>query len=213
MAKGTYQERTGRRPGTWEEVNFYDRNRRFTNTEIETAYRTLAKRVNQRLVRLDQAKVKTGRFEAVTYLRSVGRRRFKERIRIESKEEMKRIRKELTIMQGFLSSSRSTMGGRKAILKAIGKTMDDRYGVKLSQQNLDDFLNSFEDTKAAAPFGSEQILKILGTVTNEKTKKETLNDILDEISSSKSMKDAASRVASVKGVTASAGDILEALVK
>ena len=198
--------------GSWETVDI--RQGSYSAEQLNKIYRTLAKRTNQRIVRLRDAGVKTGNISVYGYLASIGRRRFNERPRLREddragKEQMLR---DITAMQGFLQSKRSTKTGRKAILKAIASTMGDRYGLNLNLSNMDKFLNDFEDTKAAASFSSETIIHILSSVTNEATKKETLNKIVKEIKDANSVKDAADKVSKIPGVTKNAAQILNDVI-
>lgn len=195
-----------RKKGTFEDVNAYSKS--LTVSDFNTIYRTLAKRVNQRLVRLERSGAKMGNMAAVGYLEHIGRRRFKERPRFTEFSDFATIRKEITIMQGFLSSKRSTKSGRKQILEKTGNTFANKHGLDLNNESLDSFLTDFEDTKAAASMASDLIVSILASVTNEKTKSEKVDEIIKEIVNASSVREAASNVAALEGVNKSAGEIL-----
>ena len=195
-----------RKPGKYEDLNAYSKS--ITVSEFNAIYRTLAKRVNQRLVRLERSGAKMGNMAAVGYLEHIGRRRFKERTQFTEFSDFATIRKEITIMQGFLASDRTTKSGRKRILDKTGNTFASKYGLDLNNKSLDSFLTDFEDTKAAASMASDMIVSILASVTNEKTKSEKVDEIINEIVNSNSLKEAAQNVAALEGVNKSAGQIL-----
>lgn len=195
-----------RKPGKYEDINAYDKS--LTVSDFNTIYRTLAKRVNQRIVRLKQMKAKTGNMAAIGYLEHIGRNRFNERPRFTEFSDFATIRKEITIMQGFLSSDRTTKSGRKRILEKTSKTFAAKYGLKLNNESLDSFLTNFDEAKAAAAMVSDLIVSILASVTNEKTKSEKVDEIVKEIVTASSVREAAQKVAALEGVNKTAGEIL-----
>ena len=195
-----------RKQGKYEDVNAYDKS--LTVSDFNTIYRTLAKRVNQRIVRLKRMKAKTGNMAAIGYLEHIGRNRFKERPRFTEFSDFATIRKEITIMQGFLSSDRTTKSGRKRILEKTSKTFAGKYGLKLNNESLDSFLTNFDEAKAAAAMVSDLIVSILASVTNEKTKSEKVDEIVKEIVTASSVREAAQKVAALEGVNKTAGEIL-----
>lgn len=194
-----------RKPGKYEDLNAYSK--ALTVSDFNTIYRTLAKRVNQRIVRLKQMKAQTGNMAAIGYLEHIGRNRFNERPRFTEFSDFSRIRKEITIMQGFLASDRTTKSGRKRILKKTQNTFKEQ-GLDLNEGSLDRFLTQFDEAKAASGYDSDTIKSILSSVTNEKTKPEKVDEIIKEIVNSNSLKEAAQNVAALEGVNKSAGEIL-----
>lgn len=193
--------------GPYQELNVYQ-DKSLTVGQFSEIYNTLAKRVNQRLVRLERSGAKTGNMAAVGYLGKIGRRRFKERNRFTEFSDFSRIKKEITIMQGFLESDRTTKSGRKNILKKTNKSFSEKHGLNLNDSSLDSFLTQFEDAKAASAINSDLIVAILASVTNEKTKPEKVDEIIKEIINANSIREAAANVAALQGVTKSAGRIL-----
>lgn len=196
--------------GLYEDLNVYQAG--LTVGEYTKIYNTLAMRTNKRIYRLRQAGAKVGNFAAVGYLEKIGRRKFKETNIFTEMSDFKRIQKEITIMQGFLQSERTTKSGRKRILKKTQATFKSQ-GLDLNEQSLDRFLTQFEDAKAASSFDSDTIKNILSSVTNEKTKPEKVDEIIREIVTSNSIREAASRVAALEGVTKTAGQILADLLE
>lgn len=102
-----------------------------SNADILSLRRKLAKRANQRLVRLERAQSKiTGEYYseygaatiAYEYLKRQGRHRFRE-----TKGDgwdLNYVRHEVTVLQGFLSAKSSTVVGQKAIEQKRIKTFE-----------------------------------------------------------------------------------------
>lgn len=193
--------------GKYQDLNVYQ-DKSLTVSDYSRIYNTLAKRVNQRLVRLKRSGVKTGSMAAVGYLRKIGRRRFKEKNIFTELSDFKTIKKEITIMQSFLESKRTTKTGRKQILKKTSKTMSQEYDLNLNDESMDSFLSSFEDAKTASYLDSDTIISILASTTNEKTKSELVDDIIKEIKNSGTLAEAAEKVAELPGVDKSSIEIL-----
>lgn len=193
----------GRKPAPYQDVNAYSRS--LTVSDYNTIYRSLAKRVNQRIVRLNQMKAKTGNMAAIAYLEHIGRNRFKERPRFTEYSDYAVIKKEITIMQNFLNSERTTKSGRRRILEKTQKTYGKKHKLDLNLETLDEFLDEFDHTKAASNYASDTIVNILSSVTNEDTTPETVEKILKEIKDSESLRDAANRLANMKEVAAVVG--------
>lgn len=196
-----------KKKGSYEDLNVYQ-DKSLTVGDYEKIYRTLAKRVNQRLVRLEASGAKTGGMAAVGYLKIIGRKRFKERNKFTEFSDFTRIKKEITIMQGFLRSKRTTKTGRKRILKKTSRTFSKKFDLHLNEETMDHFLNKFEEAKAAAGTPSDMITAILSSVTNEKTTPELIDEIIQEIIDADSLFDAALRVSALEGVAKSATQIL-----
>lgn len=193
--------------GRYQDLNVYQ-DKSLTVSDYSRIYNTLAKRVNQRLVRLERSGAKTGSMAAVGYLRKIGRRRFKEKNIFTELSDFKTIKKEITIMQSFLESKRTTKTGRKQILKKTSKTMSQEYDLDLDDESMDSFLSSFEDAKAASYLDSDTIISILASTTNEKITSELVDDIIKEIKNSGTLAEAAEKVAELPGVDKSAIEIL-----
>ena len=152
--------------------------------ELQRIRRSLAKRANQRIVRLERAESKvTGEklntFGAVTevydYLnrQKAGRTRFRETANaLTDSQELKR---EITVLQGFLGSKSSLVSGMKEIEeKRISSFESGKWGTKwkktgipnkplhfTSNKEFYDFLNS-ETFKGlvSTGFTSEQIIEL-----------------------------------------------------
>lgn len=154
----------------------------YTIKELQTMRRKLAKRANQRMVRLERAESAiTGEkfntfgaiIDAYNYLeRQRGKNRFQEKLNaLDTQSDLKR---EITVLQGFLGRKSSTVAGMKDIEnKRINTFESGKWGsyaktgipnapIKFaSNKEFYDFLSS--DTFSGlvnAGFTSEQIVEI-----------------------------------------------------
>lgn len=159
--------------------------------ELQEIRRVLAKQANQRIVRLERAESKiTGErfstFGAVTdvydYLGNKGRRRFSE-----SKTGVKRsdeLRREITVLQGFLGRKSSTVKGMREIENKRIKTFKNK-GIKFSNtKEFYEFLNSqtFKNLVTSG-FTSEQIVEAYDSAREKQTDDEVVKKMskaLDE---------------------------------
>lgn len=174
------------------DINVYTAS--LTPTELTKLRRSLAKRANQRLVRLERARSKISgeRYSdigaapiAKEYLSHKKRNRFLESKQAMSYEEERR---EVSVLQSFLKSKSSLVSGirdieRRRIEKfesgqygSYDVTGKERRGLKFaSTKEFYDFLNSglFKDLQNAG-FSSEQILEEYDTA------RETFKGSVDE---------------------------------
>ena len=139
----------------------------YTVEELQEIRRALAKQANQRILRLERAKSKiTGEefntFGAVTdvydYLINKGRRRFSESKRgVKHRDELRR---EITILQSFISRKSSTVKGMRDIENKRIQTFKNK-GIKFSStKEFYDFLNSQTFMNlVSSGFTSEQIVE------------------------------------------------------
>lgn len=149
-------------------------------TQISELRRTLAKRANQRLVRLERAtsKISDERFNTIgaapiayEYLKKTGRRRFTEKLNAGLTYDQERT--EVIKLQAFLSSKSSTVQGLRDIERRRIETFESgRYGSYAdtgkarkkinfaSTKEFYDFFQSstFRDLRSAG-FSSEQIVE------------------------------------------------------
>lgn len=156
-------------------------------TELAAIRRTLAKRANQRLVRLERAaSAITGeRYDsygaaekAFQYLKK--KKRFSESVN--AYKDINKLRREITVLQGFLSSESSTVQGQRAIERrrvsafergewgAAWKLRGERKKAIRFASNKEfyDFLNS-ETFRSliASGFTSDQIIEMFETYREE----------------------------------------------
>lgn len=140
-------------------------------SELEKVRMTLAKRANQRLVRLERSQSGvTGESYseygaaqlAYEYLRTTnksGKLRYRESPMTDG--DINQIRRDIVSMQTFLASQSSTVQGQKAIERKRIETFEKK-GIRFANnKEFYDFLNSetFKSMKASG-YSSEQIVEI-----------------------------------------------------
>lgn len=131
-------------------------------------FKQMAKRADQRLVRMEQAG-KTGvgsykgamkRIQAFT----PGGTRFN----VNVPKDIRGLRSRISAVKEFLATETSTATGRKAVSKRTRDTIRDRYGLDI--KNDDQLTAVFEGglwSKLNKMFGSDTAVKILASVQNE----------------------------------------------
>lgn len=169
-------------------------------SDAQALRRTLAKRANQRLVRLERSESKvTGENfasygaaqNAYEYIRSTraGKNRFSE-----SKnymDDINTIRREISVLQGFLQSPSSLVSGQKSIeANRISSFESGKWGVKYrrtgelnkkikfaSNKEFYDFLNSdlFNSLKKQG-FTSEQIVELYDSAVDIESNEDVISD-------------------------------------
>lgn len=156
-----------------------------TVEELQTMRRALAKQANQRIVRLERAESaisgeKYNTFGAVIdayeYLNYSGRRRFSE-VKGYLKDQ-NQLRREITVLQGFLSRKTSTVKGIRDIERKREKAFKEK-GLKFANtKEFYDFINSqtFKDLVSTG-FTSEQIVDAYDLSRRRKKDTEVIKDI------------------------------------
>lgn len=136
---------------------------RATLQELQGAVRTLAKRANQRLVRLERAKQegKSDTYGAayaasMEYLAASGRTRFKERT---GKMTANELRREYIKIQSFLSRKESTQTGRKEMARNRYNTYK-AAGFKGSFNDFNEYARRLWSAANVAKYGSETIYQV-----------------------------------------------------
>ena len=134
--------------------------------ELNTIRRTLAKRANQRLVRLERAYSSiTGESYATygaidyarEYLQKIGRNRFSEKK--DYTDDFNLLRIEILQLQKFLSSKSSTVLGQREIEQKRIKSFESK-GIRFSgNKEFYDFLNSKDYSDLTKQFDSDKIVE------------------------------------------------------
>lgn len=128
-------------------------------------FRKLAKRADQRLVRMEQAgKTNVGAYRGA--MRRVsqfspGGKRFNVKV----PKDVRAVRARISAVREFLAAETSTAKGRKAVSKRIRDTIRDKYGLDI--KNDDQLTAVFEGglwSALNARFGSDTAIQILATV-------------------------------------------------
>lgn len=146
-----------------------------TRAELEAEHRRLAKRSNQRMVRLERGRTKvTG--EAMTfgayekfqnYLdETSGKNRMSEKASFTSKEKsMNELKRDIAAMNNFLNSKSSTVRGMNTIEQQRIKTFESKGITAASNKDFYDFLNSDEYKTALKAFSSDTLIELYDSAT------------------------------------------------
>lgn len=172
-----------------------------TIEELQRIHRQLAKVMNQRMVRLEQAKSPVtgesytfGAYEKMKdYLDAQGRNRFSELK--DPHMSAAQLKKEIRVLQGFEESPSSRVAGMKAIEKKRLSTFKDKGLDPSTVSNKDfyDFLNGQTFERLSRIIDSDRIVEEYNRVSKDGAKLDDIVKALEEYM------DKAKRV-SVKGV-------------
>lgn len=133
-----------------------------SDKELYTIRKKLAKRLNQRMRRLERAGIDYGvikkyREEVARYY--AGNKGFKESL---GKTKGISVRHEISIIQNLLNRPTSTLQGITRIRKKAMGTFEEKYGVKFKNvQQYEDFIDSKTWEKMEDLFGSGTALDII----------------------------------------------------
>lgn len=167
-----------------------------STAELREIRRTLAKRANQRMVRLGRATSeitgeKYDEFGAVTkvkdYLERYGRTRFTESLTGETREysamSRERLQREIVVLQGFLNAKTSSVAGqRRAEEKRVATFTSQGLGRIAKNKEFYDFLNSnsYNALKSSAGLQSEQIQDLYQRASDEGMSAQEIQEAFDE---------------------------------
>lgn len=149
-----------------------------TTSELLQLRRKLAKRINQRMVRLEAKGLTQG--GAYADYQNILNRFFGGANRIpENLNIYKHLpRTEVSAMQKLLKEKTSTVQGWNEVMSARVQTMYERYGIRFkSNQELADFIRSIEFKELSALYSSKQALRIINKSGYDISE---LKNILDE---------------------------------
>lgn len=148
-----------------------------TTSEQLELRRTLAKRINQRMVRLEKKGLTKG--AAYADYQDLLNKFFGGAKRIpENKNIYKRLpRSELKAMQALLREKTSTVQGWREIMDARVRTIKERYGIEFKNNyELYDFITSLEFKNLAKLYDSKQALRLIAH------SEEDINDVKEMLS-------------------------------
>lgn len=133
-----------------------------TTSELLQLRRKLAKRINQRMVRLEAKGLTQGGayadYQNILNRFFGGAKRIPENLNIYKHLP----RTEVSAMQRLLKEKTSTVQGWNEVMDARVQTMYDRYGVKFKNNfELVDFINSLEFEAMKKSYGSKQLLRMI----------------------------------------------------
>lgn len=177
----------------------------YTTGQLLDLRRQYAKAVNQRILRMERAGFKIGDSPALELLAKQGRRRFSEvkgvpkhltKTDAQGKTVVDRnaLKREISVLSGFLGSIRTTKEGRREIARQVGKTLDEKFGVKLKPKELDYLLRNFNDFKSAVKMNSDALLQAIGEVSGDITNKDQIKKIIEELKDKKTQKEQAAAI-------------------
>lgn len=133
-----------------------------TTYELLQLRRKLAKRINQRMVRLEAKGLTQGGayadYQNILNRFFGGAKRIPENLNIYKHLP----RTEVSAMQKLLKEKTSTVQGWNEVMAARVQTMYDRYGVKFKDNfELADFISSLEFEAMKKSYGSKQLLRMI----------------------------------------------------
>ena len=149
-----------------------------TTSELLQLRRKLAKRINQRMVRLEAKGLTQGGayedYQDILNRFFGGTKRIPENLNIYKHLP----RTEVSAMQKLLKEKTSTVQGWNEVMTARVQTMYERYGIRFkSNQELADFIRSIEFKELSALYSSKQALRIINKSGYDISE---LKNILDE---------------------------------
>lgn len=149
-----------------------------TTSELLQLRRKLAKRINQRMVRLEAKGLTQGGayadYQNILNRFFGGAKRIPENLNIYKHLT----RTEVSAMQKLLKEKTSTVQGWNEVMTARVQTMYERYGIRFkSNQELADFIRSIEFQELSALYSSKQALRIINKSGYDISE---LKNILDE---------------------------------
>lgn len=133
-----------------------------TTSELLQLRRKLAKRINQRMVRLEAKGLTQG--GAYADYQNILNRFFGGAKRIPENLNIYKYlpRTEVTAMQRLLKEKTSTVQGWNEVMEARVQTMYEKYGVQFkNNQELYDFVNSLEFEALSRIYSSKQALRLI----------------------------------------------------
>lgn len=149
-----------------------------TTSELLQLRRKLAKRINQRMVRLEAKGLTQGGayadYQNILNRFFGGAKRIPENLNIYKHLPST----EVSAMQKLLKEKTSTVQGWNEVMTARVQTMYERYGIRFkSNQELADFIRSIEFKELSALYSSKQALRIINKSGYDISE---LKNILDE---------------------------------
>lgn len=155
-----------------------------TYNELLKEYRKLAKRADQRLVRLEEAS-KQANYQTATkwaYERAkrdiekwAGHSVLKPRFNVKPPENAQQLQAKINDIKTFIEAPTSTKTGITNVYKERAKTLNKNYGTNFKWQDMAAYYQSGMAQKLSEQFGSKTALKTVAEV--QKNKKKILEDI------------------------------------
>ena len=183
--------------------------------ELASLHKRLAKRLNQRMVRLENAGFTSEEGAAYSdYQKLLKRFGHKKRVRENVKlaygdrdvlyMQYSNMRAEVKAMQEILQEKSSTVAGWKQIISKRKSTLKSRYGLEFrNNDEMVTFYKSYAFELVARLYGSKQTVKIIGKALREG---QTIDEIIDKLEEfrDRTDRDRASDVAKALGFSGEA---------
>lgn len=160
--------------------------------------RKLAKRANERIRQLERKEPSSPALKKVQavlqYRGKQGKgttgRRFSETGK-GTRNEIMSMMKDIT---DFLNMKTSTVSGTRKLRKEVYQSADEEYGLSeygITQDEYFEIWNELPDSERDRLFSSDRVIEIVQSVKQQKPENQyTISEIINEIQSSKSIKDA-----------------------
>lgn len=148
--------------------------------ELEKEYRRLAKRADQRLVRLEAYRHDKNFKTATQWAYAKAEKDIekwggKNRFNTKPPESKSQLEAKIADIKQFLESPTSTKAGITKVYKKRADTMNKKYGTNFTWENLAEYYNSGMAAKMDAQLGSKTALKMIGQA--QKNKKDVISAI------------------------------------
>ena len=154
--------------------------------DLLSEYKKLAKRADQRLVRLEKYSDQEHYKGVLTYSYARAQRDIKSwsgqdatRFNTTPPKNAQQLQAKIADIKQFLDSPTSTKKGITDIYKARAKTTNKKYGTNFTWQDLANYYESELSTKLDSQYGSKTLIKALGSIKKVGVDPEKVSDVLE----------------------------------
>lgn len=150
-----------------------------TYNELEKEYRKLAKRADQRLVRIEQLSKSDKKFRGAKQfayerarrdIKAWGGSTKKPRFNTKPPKTTQGLKAKIADIKNFLESKTSTKSGIKATYKKGAETMRQKYGFSASWEDMVKYYQKGINNKLESKFGYNTTIIALGVIKKNKSK-------------------------------------------
>lgn len=157
-----------------------------TYESLLSDYRKLAKRADQRLVRLEKYSTDDHYKGATSYAYARAQRDIKawngeeaSRFNMAPPKNFQQLQAKINDIKTFLEAPTSTKKGITDIYKKRADTTNKRYGTDFSWQDLANFYESELSTKLDSQYGSKTLIKAIGAIKQADAKPSKVKEIIE----------------------------------
>lgn len=137
-------------------------------SDLKAEYRKLAKRADQRLVRLEKSGKTTGSAYKFGQM-SISRFSTGKRFNVKTPDNVRALRARINAVKRFLESETSTATGIKNVATRISGTIKSRYGVDIEPSQLKNvFEGALWSKLQAKHIGSPTAVRVIGSIKKNK---------------------------------------------